>query len=380
MSKPNLCGVICEFDPFHNGHARLLRLLREETGCDGIVCVMSGAFTQRGEAAIVSKWARAEMALHCGADFVFELPALFAVRDAAHFALGGVSLLHSLGVSVLGFGSESGEIEPLAQAAAMDIDPDALREGLRRGESFARARGAAFAPNDTLGIEYLRAIRKIGSGMQPVTIRREGGGYHDGEMGPLASATAIRGALWSGKTVAGAMPEKAQEVMEREIADGGFQRREGLDSVLLAALRLMSLDSLADVPEVGEGLENRLQRAAQQCGSREEALCAVKCKRYTRARLSRAMTQAMLGMSRKLTDRITEPPYARLLGFRRDAVSMLHEISRQATVPVETRGSRLRETGGETFAVEMRASDLWALGCERRREACRDLTEKMLVV
>ena len=132
--EPRLLGVICEFDPFHNGHARLLRLLRAQTGCDGVVCAMSGSFTQRGEAAIVSKWARAEMALRCGADLVFELPALFAVRDAAHFAQGGVQLLSALGVEWLGFGSETGELAPLLAAAWAGIDADALRAGLARGE------------------------------------------------------------------------------------------------------------------------------------------------------------------------------------------------------------------------------------------------------
>lgn len=107
------CGVICEFDPFHNGHAYLLRLLRQKTGCDGILCVMSGSFTQRGEAAVVSKWARTEMALACGADFVFELPALFAVRDAAHFAQGGVGLLDALGPTGWGLAARQGSLRRL---------------------------------------------------------------------------------------------------------------------------------------------------------------------------------------------------------------------------------------------------------------------------
>ncbi len=379
-NEKRLLGVICEFDPFHNGHARLLKLLREQTGCDGIVCAMSGSFTQRGEAAIVSKWARAEMALRCGADMVFELPALFAVRDAAHFARGGVQLLAALGVEWLGFGSESGDLRPLMAAADEEPDAQALRAGLARGESFARARGAILPPNDTLAVEYLRALR--GTNVRPVTVRREGGGYHDAALGTLASATAIREALRAGKDVSDAMPHAAHEILTQEIARGAFQPPGALDRVMLARLRLMGAEGIERIPEVSEGLENRLLRATQDCGSRQAALGAAKCKRYTWARLSRAMTQGMLGMEKAMCSRVTEPPYARLLGFRREAAELLHAAAGRAKIPVETRGARLRETGGETFALEMRATDLWALGCadETQRAACRDLTEKLAIV
>ena len=379
-NEKRLLGVICEFDPFHNGHARLLKLLREQTGCDGIVCAMSGSFTQRGEAAIVSKWARAEMALRCGADMVFELPALFAVRDAVHFARGGVQLLAALGVEWLGFGSESGDLRILTAAADEEPDAQALRAGLARGESFARARGAILPPNDTLAVEYLRALRR--TNVRPVTVRREGGGYHDAALGTLASATAIRAAIRAGKDVSDAMPHAAHEILTREIARGAFQAPGALDRIMLARLRLMGAEGIERIPEVSEGLENRLLRAAQDCGSRQAALSAAKCKRYTWARLSRAMTQGMLGMEKAMCSRVTEPPYARLLGFRRDAAELLHAVAERTEIPVETRGARLRETGGETFALEMRATDLWALGCagETRRAACRDLTEKLAIV
>lgn len=380
MNKKRLLGVICEFDPFHNGHARLLRLLREATGCDGVICAMSGSFTQRGEAALVSKWARAEMALRCGADLVFELPALFAVRDAAHFARGGTTLLAALGVEWLGFGSETGELEPLIAAANAEPDIQALRAGLSRGESFARARGAILPPNDTLAVEYLRALN--GTNVQPVTIRREGGGYHDSDMGALASATAIREAFREGRSVSGAMPPAAFAVLRREAEKGAYQARGALDSLTLARLRLLGAEGIEQIPEVSEGLENRLLRAAQDCGSRQAALENAKCKRYTWARLSRAMTQGLIGMDKSLCERVQTPPYGRLLGFRRDAKELLNDIARRAELPLETRGARLREIGGETFALEMRATDLWTLGCadEAQRAACRDLTERMLVV
>ena len=178
------------------------------------------------------------------------------------------------------------------------------------------------------------------------------------------------------------MPHAAHEILAQEIARGAFQPPGALDRVLLARLRLMGAEGIERIPEVSEGLENRLLRAAQDCGSRQAALGAAKCKRYTWARLSRAMTQGMLGMEKAMCSRVTEPPYARLLGFRREAEELLHAAAGRAKIPVETRGARLRETGGETFALEMRATDLWALGCadETQRAACRDLTEKLAIV
>ena len=166
-------------------------------------------------------------------------------------------------------------------AARTEPDAAKLREGLKRGESFARARGTPLAPNDTLAVEYLRAVDTTGSRMQPVTVRREGSGYHDGRMGPLASATAVREALWRGESVQAAMPEAAYAVLAREIEEGAFQRCDGLDEALLALLRLAEPGRLCRAPEMSEGLENRLLHAAQACGTRRDAIAAVKCKRYT---------------------------------------------------------------------------------------------------
>lgn len=383
-----VCGVICEYNPFHNGHAYHLRRMREVTGADYVVCAMSGHFTQRGEAAIASKWVRAEMALRCGADAVFELPALFAVRDAQRFARGGVALLSGLGVVThLGFGSETGDLDTLLTMAKVEGDLLTIREGLSQGMTLARARGEALglsgdAPNDALAIEYLRALSALDSPMQPVTIQREGSGYHDDALGPMASATAIRAALTRGEDVFGAMPAPAYALLSRVLAAGAVQQSDGLDAPLLALLRTMPPEALAQIADVGEGLENRLSRLAQEATDRESLIRHAKCKRYTWARLSRIATQALLGITKPLAAAHPLPSYARLLGFREDARPLMAAIRAQATLPVVTRAAKYRTAADPALVLDIRAGDLWALGLENpsHRVGHLDYTQPVVII
>lgn len=383
-----VCGVICEYDPFHNGHALHLQRIRALTACDWVVCVMSGCFTQRGHAALVSKWARAEMALRCGADVVFELPTLFALRDAERFARGGVALLDALGVVThLGFGSESGDIDVLHTSAKVEGNLTAIREGLAQGMSLARARGEALsqdaqAPNDTLGVEYLRALQAISSAIEPVTMRREGGGYHDAAMGNLASATAIRAAIRRGEDVYDAMPPAAYALLRRMLDASAYQQADGLDLLLLATLRSISPEKLAQIADVGEGLENRLLRAAQEATSRQSLLELTKCKRYTWARLSRILTQALLGITKRMVTEQPAPTYARLLGFREDARPLLGEIKKSATVPIITRAAKHRTATNPSLTLDIHAGDIWALGLANTalRIGHTDLTHPVVII
>ena len=363
-----VCGIICEYDPFHNGHAYHIRRVREQTDCDYAVCAMSGHFTQRGQPALLSKWARAEMALSCGADAVFELPALFAVRDAERFARGGVDLLDSLGVVTdLGFGSESGELGALYQKAIVPENPTLVKAGLLRGETLARARAGASdtptgVPNDILAVEYIRAIQKSGSKMKPVAVLRRGGAYHDPSLHALASATGIRKALQNGADVQSAMPDAAYRVLSAAISRGEAQKPDGLDAALFYLLRTMTKERLAAVADVSEGLENRILKMARLTASREALLEAVKCKRYTWSRLSRILAQALLGISKDVAAKNPEPAYARLLGFRKDAGPLLSAIRKSCRIPMITRAAKAPEECKKILSIDSMAGDIWSLG------------------
>jgi len=388
-----IAGIIAEYNPFHSGHAYHIQKTREITGCDYVVVCMSGNFVQRGEAACMDKWKRAEMALKCGADAVFELPALFALRTADAFARGGAAVLDGVGCDYLCFGSETADIEYLKRAAEIrENEPEALSErvkaALSEGKSHARALGEATAeylgmpadalnaPNATLGVEYIRAIRLLDSKMQPVAVERRGG-YHDEDMknGGFASASAIRKALQAGDTEAAkaGVPENVREYIS------GMDMHAP-DDILLHTLRGMTPEAIAALPDVNEGLENRVFKCAQTAASVEELVSGIKCKRYTQLRLMRLCAHAMLGLTRDLAERHPLPEYARLIGMRSDAAPLLKEIGRRAKMEVVSDAAKLREN--EIFRLECRATDLRALMCggAEERKAGQEFTRKFVKV
>lgn len=358
-----IAGVIAEYNPFHNGHLYHLEATRRATGCDGVVVCLAGNFTQRGEAAMFSKWTRARMALLCGADAVFELPALFAVRTADFFARGGVGVLAGLGCDALSFGCETDDMALLKTLAELREDePEALSRKIRRrletGMSHARAWGEAVAeylgmapetlnaPNLALAVEYVRCLRN--ASMQPFAVRRIGD-YHDGTLARLCSATAVRRALAAGEDVSRAVPAACLPLLSAK-------PRLPLDMAVLYRLRQGGFS----LPDAGEGLDGLLARAARESGTLEEAIARVKSRRYTRARIARAAAHAAAGLTAELAARYAQPPYARLLGLRAGAEPLLRELSRRAALPIVSDPTRLR--GDACFEAECRFTDLWALG------------------
>jgi len=392
-----ITGVIAEYNPFHSGHKYHLDETRRLTGCDYLVVAMSGAFTQRGDPALVDKWTRARMALLGGADLVVELPALFAVRTADHFARGGVSLLSRLGAAVLSFGCEPESLGALdAMGRALAEEPPALRvairHGLSEGKSHARARGEALAehlgidpeavnaPNAVLALEYLSAIRALDVKVEALAVPRTGS-YHSKALGKIASATAIREAIRRGRAEEAfeAMPETSAAL----IREGGGDRLSdpsALDNLLLYRLRAMSPDEIAALADMGEGLEMRFVKLLPDATSREALLQALKCKRYTLARLNRLCAYALLGVDRQLTERVTLPPYARVLGFRERARPLMRKIADAGRIPLVTRAPALADD--PCFQLECRATDLWGLTTSdpAQRKSGRDYTERVVIL
>ena len=375
-----IAGVIAEYNPFHSGHAYHLRETRARTGCDFVVVCMDGSYTQRGTAACLSKWDRARMALLCGADAVFELPALFAVRTADVFALGGVAILGGLGVDVLSFGSEIDDPELLRRLADLrDCEPESVTEAVRRnldlGMSHARAWGAAAAehlslppellnsPNLTLGAEYIRAARHLGFDMDICPVARRGA-YHDADTSAdgFASATAVRAAMSEGR-ISDALNSVPAEVREI-LANAGTMHAP--DDLLLHRLRTMSESEIAALPDVAEGLERRVKQCAETAATADELIEMVKCKRYTRARLSRLTAHALLGLTQELAQAHPVPTCARLIGMRADAKPLLAELKKRATLPITSDPTKLKDD--PVFQLECRATDLRALQCDQKED------------
>ena len=373
-------GVIAEYNPFHLGHAHHLAEARRLAKADAVVVVMSSVFTQRGEAALLSPMDRARMALSAGADAVFALPAILACRDAEHFALGGVSILAGLGCNALSFGTEHTDLTSLLAAARlMEAPDDSIRrdiqaklvQGLPYPAALSAAMDAAMPgcgtllnnPNSTLAVCYLRAMLRLGADMDIVPVQRIGG-YHDSALGAsLPSATALRGAILRGDwaKVRSAMPEAAYSILREAAEAGRLHRPEALDSALLYRLRSMAASEYAALPDVSEGIENRLMAAAETTVTREALLQAAKTRRYPYARLSRLATHALLGLTDADLAAEEIPQAACLLGFRKDARALFSHFKEHGSMPILSKAADF-DRRAPWFSTEMRAYDVWSLG------------------
>ncbi len=369
-------GITAEYNPFHRGHAFLLRRVRERFGPDTpVIAALSGDFVQRGEAAVFSKFARAEAAVRCGVSLVLEIPLPWCLSSAEGFARGGVGLLQASGVvDTVCFGSECGDADKLLLCAEELDSPEyvfALREKLRSGVSYAAARAEALSsicseageilrcPNDILGVEYIRAGKKLGFDAGFVPFCRDGTA-HDG----TGSASDLRRAMAVGAEWLGALPVEAAHVFSREIREGrGPVRPEDLRLPLISRLRERTREDFAAIPDAGEGLENRLFDASRRENSPEGIAAAAKSKRYALSRLRRMVMCAALGVTADMAGGV--PPYLRVLALDEKGALLLREMRERATLPVITKPAHIRQEHEEArriFDISSRAHDLYVLG------------------
>lgn len=390
-------GIIAEYNPFHNGHLRQLRACRQR-GASHIAVVMGGNFMQRGEPALLEKSARAQAALRCGADLVLELPLPYACATAERFAFGAVASLDALGaVDALCFGSETGDLS-LLEAAARALESQEFSgyaaPFLKKGMTFAAARQAAVEklagpapaavlsrPNDLLAVEYLRQLCRLHSGMRPEAILRTGAGHdspfpaEEGEN--LASASYIRGLLRTGcwDRAAGFVPEESLAVLRDAFAKGLYARPERLEPLLLYRLRSMTAEEYTRLPDLSEGLENRILSAARQGTGLEDILSRIKTKRYPLARLRRILLTALLQIP---ADMATEPPpYLRVLAMNKRGEEILSRAGKRCRVPVSGSLARLEKSSPQAAryaALEARSTDVYRLLTETPAPCGTDYT------
>lgn len=403
-------GIIAEFNPFHNGHLHLIQEAKKIEPSASTICVMSGNFLQRGEAALCNKWSRAAMALGAGADLVIELPFCFAVRSAYYFARGAIQLLERTGVVThLAFGSESGNLEELQKLAhylnnESEVFQEQLKSNLGNGINFASARSLALQaqlsdsslkhlllqPNNILAIEYLHVLEEELSAIQPLTITRQGSGYHSNELSPMASASAIRSSLLTDgdfNSLAETMPASSMDVLEREIGEGRAPvTTEVLEQSLLYKIRNSNSRDLAKIYEISEGLENRILQGARQYGTMQELKQYVKSKRYTLARINRILLYILLDVySEQIAafDKIG-PKYIHVLGFSTQGQKILQEINNNSPLLVLNRGSAVKRThqhqGNPALQtmldLDVRATDIYTLlyPNSKARQGSKDFT------
>ncbi len=378
-------GIVCEYNPFHRGHQYLIEESRRRLGEDtAVICTMSGDFVQRGEAAIFDKFTRAEAACRTGADLVVELPLPWCLSSAEGFASGAVAMLTALGCDTLAFGSESGDADALEKLAAYLLSPDALTDIRRRmGEdaslSFARARQlsaqAALGdtalllnrPNDILGVEYLKAIRKSGADIKSLIVRREGGGHDSRGEGAFRSAMQLREMIRAGEDPSPYIPAAAMAVY-RSAADSGQIRDDRLlETALLSRLYSVKPEAFDALPDAGGGTGRRLYSAVRNGGGTEQIAAAASSKRFTNARMRRMLLCAALGVCAEDTKGV--PPYIRVLAANEKGRALLRERGGQSAIPILAKPAAVRYLGERAeriFTLGAGAHDLYRLGCASR--------------
>ena len=349
----NIIGIIAEYNPFHQGHQYQFDYVRKNLNADYIIIAMSGDFVQRGIPALLPKHVRAEMALRCGADLVLELPVSFSTASAETFAMGGVSLFHGLGVTdCLCFGSENGEVTELqALAEVLVHEPEdykvQLKKLLKTGLSFPAARSLALkeyfddvgsilsTPNNILGIEYCKALLRLKSNIQPVTLKRIGANYHQLAIrkNQPPSASAIRHFFKAGNSpedLDGLLPEICLSIMENARLNNEFVCENDFDLLLSYRLLNETTESLLQYADMSADLAARIISRRNQFQSFMQFTDILKTKELTRARIQRALLHTVLG-TREIPQIL---PYGRILGFRREAAPLLKRIKAETSIPV----------------------------------------------
>ncbi len=358
-------GIVAEYNPFHHGHQYQLHDAQKSTDADYTIVVMSGNFVQRGAPALINKYKRAEMALLGGADLVIELPMYYAISSAEYFATGAVNILHKLGVTThLCFGSECGDIQILQRIADILLEEpqhyvEVLRSNLRQGLSYPTARNNALlqydtelchhkdvlsSPNNILGIEYLKALRRANSTIHPFTTMRVGNDYHDRRLGEKqSSALAIRHAIMSRQDteyLQNHMPSYAYEILSTCLTSKNFLHSDDFSAILHYKLLQEYENGFTQYLDVSPELSDRIRKHLWQFDSFQGFCNLLKSKDMTYTRISRCLLHILLNMTTSAMEAYRSmeyTPYARVLGFKKDATPLLTAIKEHSSIPLITK-------------------------------------------
>lgn len=407
MSK--ILAIVSEYNPFHNGHLYHLQKSKKELNPDYSICIMSGNFCERGDTSIIDKWSKAEAALKCGFDLVIELPVLYSISSAENFAEGALKILDAFGSNVtLSFGSECGNLDTLNNIANVLYDEPKefttiLTHELDKGLSYPKARENALLiylnnvrkysnilsnPNNILGIEYLKAIKKLKSNVIPFTIKRIDAGYNSLKIKDrLASATAIRNLLKSNEDVKKLMPAPAYNILLDNINHGKtINDISVFEKEIIYTLRKMSIQEIANLQDVSEGLENSIKQAANSCNNLEDLIDSIKSKRYTRSRIQRILLYSILNITKKdIQDSYRAKPYIRVLGVSQKGKILLSQISNpKSKQPVITSVKKFMDSNNNKILRNMMekdilASNIYTLGYEYDSKSNLDYTKKLII-
>ena len=405
-------GIVAEYNPFHNGHLYHIKQSIEQTNADYVVCVISGNFVQRGNTSIVDKWTKTKMAMANGADLVIELPTIYSTSSAENFAEGAIKILDALQVvDSISFGMEADNLATLNNIAnVLYQEPKEyvtmLNHELSKGTSFPKARESAVmlylndikryanvlaGSNNILGIEYLKAMKKLKSSLRPEGIKREKVVYHDDFIvDDFASATAIRKMIVNRQfnDIMKVMPRSAYILLAQELQNGHYVLDlSKFQAQILYKLRTMTIEEIREIPDVTEGLENAIKSAADSCNNIIDLVNIIKSKRYTQTRIQRILIYCLLGINKKMMEVSKKTvPYVRVLGFNENGRKLVSEaMNRNPKLNLVTSVKQYMDESKNKVLKEMLAADIYAtniytLGYEKDSWANLDYTNKIITM
>lgn len=404
-------GIIAEYNPFHNGHYYHLQKAKQEANADYCIAVISGNFTQRGDVSIVNKWAKAYMAICGGADLVIELPTIYSVSSAENFANGAIKILDSLKiVDSFAFGAEANDLATLNNIAnVLNEEPkgytNILNHELKKGISYPAARENAIMmylndikryanvmgnPNNILAVEYLKALKNQKSKLTPIMIKRQKVYYNEHRIvDGYASATGIRELLKNKEysDVSKVVPRSTYQILGQQANNGRMiLSLEKYQKEIIYALRKMTVEEIAELPDVSEGLENSIKNAANNCNNLTELINGIKSKRYTQTRIQRILIYALLGINKKMMENSKKIiPYTRVLGFNSKGKMLISEImNKNPKINMITSVKKYMDQNknkqlAEMLDVDIFATDVYTLGYDYDSKANLDFTNNMII-
>jgi len=384
----SVIGIVCEFNPFHNGHKFLIDSVKKDG--DIIVCVMSGNFVQRCEPAFFNKETRVKAALMNGADIVLELPFVYATASAEYFAENAVRILDSFGCDKLAFGTENADAEELNKTAEImlsDAFNDRVKEILQNAISYPTARQTAFeeygmnfdisTPNNILAVEYAKAIKKINSEMEILPVNRVGAGYNDmTAINGFASATHIRQLISDEENFAPYVPQNTYELYANDINNNNDINYNKYNLVTLSLLRIRAYEDVSNIAYMSEGLENRIVNAIRNNTNLDALYNDAKTKRFTHSRIRRAVLSMIFGIT---ADDIEIPaPYCRLLGFNTEVSGKMGELVKQCKLPFIVNYADFEKLNSNIakhiFEFECKSTDIYNLSLSKPKNCLKELT------
>ena len=380
-------GIIAEYNPFHNGHKYHFEQSKKKSNCDYTIAIISGNFTQRGSCSIIDKWSKAKMAIDNGIDLVIELPVLYSISSAENFAYGSIKILDSLNVvNEISFGAECDDINILNKIAdVLYNEPNEFKsylyDELSKGISFPKARQYALnkflnsnytdiinSPNNILGIEYLKALKKINSTIKPFIVKRNQSSHNDLTINNnLASSSAIRNIInqnsYDYNLLASIMPKNCCDILINNIKQGTYVNNIfSFEKEIIYMLRKLSVEEIANLPDVNEGLENSIKKAVNSCNNLTDFLSIIKSKRFTLTRLQRILLYSLLDITKNdITISKNATPYIRILDFSLKGKTLISKIAKaNPNINIVTSVKKFQDNCEDSILLHMLEKDILA--------------------